>query len=164
MDIDNNEAVLPRSNIHKMIAALTGNHMCHNCVFRKKIPVDADCRSSRIFIIKKKCTKEPKSRSQYLDSLKKLVLSLHFLETNDVVVVQKFFQIIEFGLSVPLYRENKSNEAPGVLSNASQAFGKEGTTSIPSAVVREEHPASSENVQKLEEQLVLFATGSIRRK
>ena len=102
MDIASNETVSHRLNIHKMITALTGNHMCHNCVFKKKIPVDADSRSSRIFIIRKKRTKESKSRSQNLDSLKKLVPSMHFLETNDVVVVQEFVEIIEFELFVPL--------------------------------------------------------------
>ena len=89
MDIDNNGTMLRRSNIEKMITTLTGSNMCHNCVFRK-VSMDADSRSSRIFILWKKCTKEPKSRTQDLDSLKKLVLSMNFLETNDVVVVQKF--------------------------------------------------------------------------
>ena len=93
--------------------------------------MDADSRSSRIFIIWKKCTEEPKSRTQDLDSLKKLVLSMYFLETNDVVVVQKFFEIVEFELPVPLPGENRSNKDPGVPSNTSQAFRKEGPTSIP---------------------------------
>ena len=131
MDIDNNKAVLPRSNIHKMITALTGNLMCHNCVFREKSHVDADS-SSRIVIIRNKGTKESKSWTQDLDSLKKLVLSVHILEPNDVVVVLKFFEIVKFGLPVPLSGENGSNEAPGVPSDTSQAFGEEGATSIPS--------------------------------
>ena len=90
MDFDNNEAVSPRSNIHKVITALTSNHTCHNRLFKKKVPVNADSRSSRIFIVRKKGTNEPKSWSQHLDSLKKLVLAMYFLETNDVVVVQEF--------------------------------------------------------------------------
>ena len=131
MDIDNNETVLPRSNVDRMITTLTGNNMCHNYLFKKKVSVDADSRSSRIFIIKKKCTKESKSRSQHLDSLKKLVLSMYFLETNDVVVVQKFFEIEELELPVPLSGENRSNKPPGVSSNTSQAFEKEGGTIHP---------------------------------
>ena len=131
MDVDNNEVVSPRSNIHKVVTALRSNHMCHNRLFRQKIPVNADSRSSRIFIFRKKGTKESKSRSQHMDSLKKLILSMHLLETNDVVVVQEFSEIFEFELSVPLSGENRSDETPGVPSNTSQAFGKEGATSIP---------------------------------
>ena len=112
MDIDNNEAVSPRSKIHKMVTALTSNHMCHNRLLRKKVPVNADSRSSRIFIVRKKGTKESKSRSQHLDSLKKLVLSMHFLETNNVIVVQEFFEIFEFEFSVPLSGESRSYQAP----------------------------------------------------
>ena len=130
MDVDINEVVSPRSNIHKVITALTSNHMCHSRLFRQKIPVNADSRSSRIFIVRKKGTKESKSRSQRLDSLKKLVLSMHFLETNDVVV-QEFFEMFEFEFSVPLSGENRSNKPPGVPSNTSQDFGKRGATSIP---------------------------------
>ena len=69
MGVDNNEVVSPRSNIHKVITALTSNHMCHNRLFRQKVPVNADSRSSRVFVIRKKGTKESKSRSQHLDSL-----------------------------------------------------------------------------------------------
>ena len=61
---------------------------------------------------------EPKSRnrrSRHLNSLKKLVLSMYFLETNDVVVVKEFFEIFEFEFSVPVSGENRSNKPPGVL-------------------------------------------------
>ena len=46
-------------------------------------------------IISKKCAKESKSRSQQLDSLKKLVLSMPYLETNDIVVFRKSPEIFE---------------------------------------------------------------------
>ena len=66
---------------------------------------------------------------------------MHFLEANDVVVVQEFFGVIKFGFPVPLYAENRSNKAPGVPSNTSQAFRKEGAH-IRSVVVLEEYPRS----------------------
>ena len=81
MDVNNNGVVSPRSNIHKVITALTSNQMCHNRLFRCKVPVNADSRSSRVFVIRNKGTKESKSRSQHLNSLEVLVLSMHFLET-----------------------------------------------------------------------------------
>ena len=65
-----------------------------------------------------------KSRNrEYLDSLKKLILSMHFLGTNVVVGVKECFGIFEFELSVPLSGENRSNKASGVPSNTSHAFG-----------------------------------------
>ena len=94
--------------------------------------MNAERRSSRILIVRKKSTKESKSRSQHLNGLKKLVLSMYFLETNNVVVVQESFEILELEFSIPLSGENRSNETPGVPSNTSQAFGTEGTTPIPS--------------------------------
>ena len=75
--------------------------------------------------------KESKSWSQHLNSLKKLLLAVHFLEANDVVMVQEFFEIIEFGFPVSLSGENRSNKAPGDPSNTSQTFGKEMAASIP---------------------------------
>ena len=88
-------------------------------------------------------TQESKSRSQHLDSLKKLVLSMHFLETNDVAVVQESFQKIEFELSVLPLRENRSNETPGVPSNwksastrqAAKQWGGEGAAITHEAVL-----------------------------
>ena len=66
--------------------------------------MDADSRSSRIFIIRKKSTKESKSRSQHLNSLKKLIVSMHLLETDVVVVVvvKELPDIFEFEFSVLL--------------------------------------------------------------
>ena len=129
--LNNNQVVSSRLNVHKVITVLTSNQICHNGFFRWKVPVNADSRSSRILIVRKKSTKESKSRSQHLKSLKKVVLSMYFLETNNVVVVQESFQILELEFSIPLSEENRSNETPGVPSNTSQAFGKEGTTPIP---------------------------------
>ena len=59
--------------------------------------------------------------------------------------------------SLVLFGENRSNETPGVPSNTSHAFGKEGATSIApfTAVVLEEHPVSNGNVWKLEKHLVV---------
>ena len=37
-----------------MISALTINYMCNNRFFRQKVPVNADSRSSSIFIVGKK--------------------------------------------------------------------------------------------------------------
>ena len=78
---------------------------------------------------------------------------MHLLETYNVVGVKESFEIFEFELSVPLSGENRSDKAPGVPSNTSHAFGKEGATSIPpcstlskSVVVLEEHPVSSGSV------------------
>ena len=81
MDVNNNEVVSPRLNIHKAITALTSDQMCHNRLYRKKVPVNADSRSSRVFVTKNKGTKELKLRSQHLKNLKILVLSMHLLET-----------------------------------------------------------------------------------
>ena len=36
-----------------------------------------------------------------------------------------------FAFSVPLSGENRSYQAPGVPGNTSEAFGKEGATSLP---------------------------------
>ena len=49
MDVDNNEVVSPILNVHKVITAVTSNHMCHNRLFRKKVPVNAESQSSRVF-------------------------------------------------------------------------------------------------------------------
>ena len=90
--LTNNKVVPPRLNVHKVITAVTSNLLCHNSLFfRLKVPVNADSRSSRVFVIRNKSTKEPKSRSQHLNSLKVFVLSMHLLETNDVVVILEFF-------------------------------------------------------------------------
>ena len=40
-----------------------------------------------------------------MNSLKNLVLSMHFLETNNVVGVEESFEIFEFEFSVPLFGE-----------------------------------------------------------
>ena len=97
MDIDNNEGVSLGLYVHKVITALTSNQMCHNSFFRCKVPVNADSRSSP-FSFSGKSTKEPKSRSQYLDRLKILVLSMHLLETYNVVGVRELLEIFEFEL------------------------------------------------------------------
>ena len=52
MDVNNDKVVSPRLNVHKVITALTSNQMCHNRLFRKKAPVNADSRSSRAFVIR----------------------------------------------------------------------------------------------------------------
>ena len=58
MNINDNEAVSLRLNVHKMIAAVTSNRMCHKSLFRSKVPMNGDSRSSRIFIVRKKSTKK----------------------------------------------------------------------------------------------------------
>ena len=110
MDVDNDEDVSSRLNVHKVITAVICNQMCHHSLFRQKVPMNTDSRSSRVFVIRNKGTEKPKSRSQYLNCLKKLVLSMHFLETNNVVGVKEFLGIFEFELIVLLFGENRSNE------------------------------------------------------
>ena len=117
MDVNNYKVVSPRLIVHKVITALTSYEMCHNRPFRKKVPVNADSRSSRVFVTKNKGTKEPKSWSQHLNNLEILVLSMHFLETQNVAGVKGSFE-----LSVPLSGENRSNKTPGVPSDTSHAF------------------------------------------
>ena len=66
---------------HKVITAWTSNQMCHNSTVKQKVPVNADSRSSRVFIIRNKGTKEPESWSQHLNSPEILVLTMYLLET-----------------------------------------------------------------------------------
>ena len=77
MDFDNDEVVSSRLNVQKVITAVT----CHNSLFMLKVPMNPDSRSSRVFVIRDKGSKKPKSRSQHLNSLKIFVLSMHLLET-----------------------------------------------------------------------------------
>ena len=93
--------------------------------------MNADSRSSRVFINRNKGTKKPKSRSQHLNSLTIFVLSMHLLETKDVSGVKELLEIFEFKLSVLLFGKHRSNETSGVPGNTSHAFGKERGTSIP---------------------------------
>ena len=65
----------------------------------QKFLVDANGRSSCILVSKKERTKKPKSRSQHLNSLEKLILSVNLLETKDVVV-NELPEIFEFELPV----------------------------------------------------------------
>ena len=51
--------------------------------------MNAGGRSSRVFVLKNESNKKPESRSQHLNSLEKLVLSMHLLETNCVVAVKE---------------------------------------------------------------------------
>ena len=53
MDVDNNEVVLLRSNVHKVITAVTGNQMCHQSLVRENVPVNAD-----VFVFMNKGTKK----------------------------------------------------------------------------------------------------------
>ena len=56
-----------------------------------------------------KGTKELKLRRQHLNRLKILVLSMHLLETYNVVGVKESSEIFECEFSVPLSGENRSN-------------------------------------------------------
>ena len=57
----------------------------------------------------RKGTKELKLRRQHLNGLKILVLSMHLLETYNVVGVKESSEIFEFEFSFPLSGENRSN-------------------------------------------------------
>ena len=81
MDIDDNEVVSSSLNANKVITAVTCNQMCHNSLFRKKVPVNAESRSSRGFVLRKEGTKDSKAWSQRLNSLKIFILPVHFLKT-----------------------------------------------------------------------------------
>ena len=61
MDVYNNEVVSPRLYLPNVITAVTSNQVCHNSLF-KKVPVNTDSRSSRVFVFNSKNTKKnPKS-------------------------------------------------------------------------------------------------------
>ena len=116
MDVNDHQIVSPRLNTHKMITALTSNYLWNNSTLRQKVPVNADRRSSNVFIIRNEGTKELKLRSQHLNSLKIFVLSMHLLETYNVVGVKVSFKMFEFEFSVPLSGVIRSNKASGVPS------------------------------------------------
>ena len=161
VDVDDNKVVLPRSNFSQSDLGL--DKKSNVSQWHPQILVNAKrSRSSHIFIIKKESTKEPKSWSQHLDSLKKLVLPMYFLETNDVVIVQESTEIFELELPVYLRGKNRPKETPSVPSNTSQTSIRELATCIPTcnyavvlAVVLEEYSVSNGNVWKLEERLVV---------
>ena len=93
--------------------------------------MNADSRSSGIFIVKKKSTKKNKLRNQHLNSLKELVLSMHFLKANDVVTVKELLEVNKFRFPAPLSGKDRSDKALSIPSNTSQTFRMKGTTIIP---------------------------------
>ena len=73
--------------------------------------MDADSRSTCVYIIRYKRTKKLESRGQYLKSLEQLILPMNFLETDNVVVLGKSNEVVAF--SFP--GENRDPTSPLVL-------------------------------------------------
>ena len=95
-----------------------------------QIAVNADCRSSRVFIIRNKGTKEPKSPSQHLNSLKILVLSM-YLETKMLLASKSVWEYFEFEFSVPFWR-NQIQQGAWCSKFYIASLRKGKATSIPS--------------------------------
>ena len=77
-----------------------------------------------------KVPKKHESRSQHLYCLEKIILSMHLLETDNIVVLDGPPEIVEFLLSV-LLRGKTDLTRPGVPSSTPQTSIREMATCIP---------------------------------